>query len=331
MFETKLHVALWVLVLAGSGAACGVESRPFDEDTDTAGGTTASETTASNTGSSEGTVSDTESSSSSSSSGGPGDSDGSGPSETTGTSPATCPTLTVDDPLPAAFEVDFVGADIFSCRGEEEDSRPDISVVWTAPSDGLFSVQTAQTLFQHSSFVLRGDCMGTTQLCPGKLEEYAFTDQTWFSAAQDETVTIVLQAESGEVGPYNFELREEVCPTEVLDAPHPVQLTRTVDTQSLPAQFAPKCGPGLEGGVGFTLFEWTPGADGSYRFSATGDYQELEVRESTCYGDALGCSLHPQRKSDPQPTIDVDLIAGQTVVAVVSGYGEFELSISDAE
>ncbi|MBI3386971.1 MAG: hypothetical protein HY027_04430 [Deltaproteobacteria bacterium] len=93
------------------------------------------------------------------------------------------------------------------------------------------------------------------------------------------------------------------------------------------------CGEGGDTAPDFT-YEWTAPADGAYVIETLGSAFDtvLYVRDGVCNGRELACN--DDTNGSMQSQINVQLVAGQTVIIVVDGFGDaagtFQLSIAEA-
>lgn len=85
-----------------------------------------------------------------------------------------------------------------SCAGFSE---PDVSYTWTAPADGLFAISTEGSCFDSSVHVHEATCDGAELKCTNDISGDVH-GRTVIEVTAGQTVTIVVDGQRGESGPY---------------------------------------------------------------------------------------------------------------------------------
>ncbi len=202
----------------------------------------------------------------------------------------------------------------------------EITLSWTAPVAGRYTVDTNGTNFDSVLSVFDGTCGGPVLGCVDQVGPGGESLDVTLNAGQ--TMIVAVDGWANQSGTYQLNINP-ACPDANLgQAPSGTTVSDTtiarVDKQV-----------GSCGGMAAPDFayEWTPPIGGTYSLSTNGSGFDtvLYVQEAACGGTELACNDNdPNGGLTSQTT--VNLLAGQTVVIVVDGAGanvsgNFNLSI----
>ncbi len=197
-------------------------------------------------------------------------------------------------------------------------SFPSADDTWTftAPSDGVFVLDTAGSAF-NTVLSVRDGCAGLELACnddpPSSLQASLMVQLT-----QGQTVVVSVDGAGGEEGAYTLLVDQFVpppCP--IADLGGAVPQTINGDTTGKSNYLEPTCG--TIGGPD-VAYSFTAPAAGMYTFDTFGTLYDtiLHVHDGTCLGPELACNDDAQ---GTQSQVTVQLAAGQTVMIAVDGFG----------
>jgi len=238
----------------------------------------------------------------------------------------TCPDENLGDALPASpvgstleEQNDFGG----SCGGVE---APEATLLWSAPADGTYRIDTIGSTFDTVLYVLGGACEGPELACNDDAD--GLQSSVVVDLAAGELVTIVVDGFGIEAGVYRVHITAAAtaCPDDDLGMEVPVSASAsTVGAEDV---FSASCG-------GFSAPErtylWTAPMAGEYAFDTSGSAYDtvLYVLQGICEGGELACDDDGGPGSTSMAILT--LAGGQMVTVVVDGAedeGSFDLNIS---
>jgi len=199
------------------------------------------------------------------------------------------------------------GPEDSTSQGPASTTDPDGSSTSTADdsSSGAVDETTTTTAATESSTTTDAE----TSSSSSGIGESGDTTTESTSAAQEESTT-----ENGAI----------LCPAGDLGMTVPASVAGSTADQD--DEFSGSCGGGSGPDMAFTF---TAPADGAYTFDTLGSSLDtiLYVLDGECSGQSLGCN---DDGIGSDSVVSVDLVAGQTVTAVVDGFlvgGAFELHV----
>lgn len=223
------------------------------------------------------------------------------------------------------------------CMGFGGTGALDVSFEWTAPKQGLFTIDTVGSDFDTVLGAKLGTCADEEPWAACNNNLYDVGDvvdpdsRIQVGLQEGESVTLYLDGRyASSVGDYQLTIDELECPApEVLDGPFPVEGFGSIDWGD--GLYTGSCG-----GAGEELaFSWTAPEAGLYAIDTFGsdDDTVLYVRDEACWGPELGCN--DDAEDDVTSQLFLDLEANQTIFIVLDVYaqdfsGNFEVHINPA-
>lgn len=237
-----------------------------------------------------------------------------------------CPDGDLGNTVPQTFDGDTSDGDntlAASCGGF---TQPDDTYLFTAEIDGLYVFDTFGSVYDTVLYLRDGGCDGDELACS---DDYNFNPQSLVSAQLAAGQTVMVGVDGNfEAGSYSLNVQYVTCPDEDIDSDLPADVAgatlAAVDKLDSPDEACPD-----DGSPDYAI-EWTAPADGTYDFDLSGsDYDTvLYLQEAACGGDQIACN---DDNFGVQSFLSVDLVEGQTIIIVVSGYfgssGNFTLAI----
>jgi hypothetical protein len=198
---------------------------------------------------------------------------------------------------------------------------------YTAPADGTYIFDTAGSGYDTVLALLGGASCGEVACNDDSMGPQSKI-QTTLTAGQ--TVIVVVDGWNGQEGAYQLHvstLAPSMCPDADIGSMVPQTLTGTTvnagdDVQS-------PCGQATGSDISY---QFTAPAASTYHFDTFGSSFDtiLHVHDGGCGGASLGCN---DDTMGLQSSLSIPLVAGQTVVVVVDGFGgaagNFTLHIID--
>ena len=231
---------------------------------------------------------------------------------------ATCP----EDTLPGS-----PGQVVGDTTGLTDDTTPscaigstgsDTTVEFTAPADGEYTFDTFGSSYDTTLYAL-DTCGGVELACDDDTD--GLQSRISLDLLAGETVVLVVDAFSTGSGPFTLDVSGPVvpgvCPAFVLSNVLPASTGGS--TVGAADDNAAPCG--LAGGAPDHTYEFTAPTNALYTFDTVGSaYDTVLYALDTCGGVSLACN-DDLGGGSVQSRIQLNLVAGQTIILVVDGYG----------
>ncbi|MBI3785151.1 MAG: hypothetical protein HY270_17305 [Deltaproteobacteria bacterium] len=216
-----------------------------------------------------------------------------------------------------------------SC-GQGGDLAPDVSYKWTAPTSGIYVIDTVGSTFDTLLYVRDAACNGVELACNDDITQGTFqASRVSISLTAGQSIVIVVDGFGSKSGRYRLRISGGSCPQDDLGSGLRIGVSGSTVGQANNSGGA-SCG---EGGTNApeATFRWTAPASGTYVIDTVGSNFDtiLYVRDATCSGVELACD--DDSAGDQKSSVTLNLTAGQTVVIAVDGFrasaGDYSLHI----
>jgi len=234
---------------------------------------------------------------------------------------ADCPEQDLGSAVPLTIIGSTVGGALLSGGACGGGAAPERTFLYTVPSSGTYTFDTAGSELDTVLSVRAEVCRGTELGCNDNAQAGDHSSRVTLPLIAGQRIVVVVDGFSGRSGNFRLHISR-------LNAPVPYCQTRALpstvpqiisgSTVGGPNSLGASCGGT---GAPEQTFVYTVPVDGTYTFDTLGsDFDTvLAIRANTCSGMELGCN---DDFSGASSRLTLPLTAGQHVVIVVDGFAD---------
>lgn len=190
----------------------------------------------------------------------------------------------------------------------------------TADVAGFYSFDTTGSVLDTLLYATRGTCTSPIEWCSDDVDPDTNSYQSHIGmyAEAGQRMLVMVDGASGESGSFSLSVGVEPGPCTVTNAMPSVPSVTSWTTTGASDRTSASCGGG---GAPDLRFLWVAPADGTYAISTMGATFDtlLYVLDGVC-GEELGCN-DDDGSGGTTSQVTLDLVAGQTITAVIDGWG----------